>query len=59
MGNRYLIVQWPDVQELMMKEGWEENSFLINDERGVQIYGSSAYFVEEDWYAKATGTVEE
>lgn len=45
----YTVVTWPDVQYLMDKEGFEENSHLINDEKGLDKYGSSAYFVNFAW----------
>lgn len=47
--KKYVVVQWPEVQELMDKKGFRENSYLINDERGVNDFGSSAYFVDYDW----------
>lgn len=43
------IVCWPEIQYLMSKKGFEENSFLINDEKGMEEYGSSAYFVNSKW----------
>ncbi len=43
------IVCWPEIQFLMSKNGFEENAFLINDEKGIEEYGSSAYFVNSDW----------
>lgn len=45
----YVIVTWPESQELMEREGFEENCHLINDESGLDLYGSSAYFVDKDW----------
>lgn len=44
----YVIVGWPDIQELMDLEGFEENSTLINqnDEMGI---GSSTYLVSKEW----------
>lgn len=50
--EKYIVVTWPDVQELMTAEGFEDNSYLINDEKGVDDFGSSAYFVKESWYNK-------
>lgn len=50
MSERFIIIQWPEVQELMDEIGFKEHSYLINDDLGVEEYGSSAYFVEEDWY---------
>ena len=52
MKNRYIVVQWPDIQDLMDEPGFEDNASLINDERFYQLYGDSAYFVNEEWYNK-------
>jgi len=48
----YVAVRWPDSQDLMELEGFRENSYLINDEKGIKDFGSSAYFVDADWLAK-------
>ena len=50
MEDRYIVVTWPDSQELMELEGFRENSYLINDDKGMNDFGSSAYFVSEEWY---------
>lgn len=47
--EKYVIVTWPASQELMEQEGFRENSYLINDEKGIEDFGSSAYFVKESW----------
>lgn len=49
MNDIFVVVQWPDIQDLMEKEGFKENSCLINDEPLLEEYGSSAYFVRENW----------
>lgn len=46
----YVVVCWPESQMLMENEGFFENCTLINTERGLEAYGSSAYLVDEDWY---------
>lgn len=48
----YVIVCWPDSQMLMGKKGFYENCSLINSERGLEVYGSSAYLVDKEWYEK-------
>lgn len=48
------VVCWPDVQHLMEKDGFEENAYLINDEKGLEDYGSSAYFVSSEWLEENT-----
>lgn len=47
--DTYVVVQWPDIQELM-DENWFEECILINDEQGLERYGSSAYFVPIEKY---------
>lgn len=46
------IVCWPESQMLMEKKGFYDNCTLINSEKGLEKYGSSAYLVEKDWYNK-------
>lgn len=43
------VVTWPEIQELMDKEGFQDNSCLINDEPLFSEYGSYAYFVRQTW----------
>ena len=52
MEDKYVIVTWPEIQELIDKEGFEENIYLVNDDKGLNDFGSSAYFVNEKWYTK-------
>lgn len=49
MKDTYTIVTFPDVQELMEIEGFDENSHLINDDPLLSKVGSSAYFVNSKW----------
>lgn len=49
MEETFVIVQWPEIQDLMEKEGFEENAYLGNDDQFLEKYGSSAYFVSQDW----------
>lgn len=44
----YVIIGWPEIQELMGKEGFEANATLIepNDTMGIS---SSTYLVEKKW----------
>ena len=48
----FVIIQWPEVQELMVKEGFHLNASLANDEWSLAKYGSSAYFVNKQWLSK-------
>ena len=55
MTKNYIPITWvDDIQGLMDKEGFAEHSYLINDEKGMEDFGSSSYFVEKDWYLKVT-----
>lgn len=55
MKDTFEIVEWPDVQFLMDKPGFRENSHLINGVEGINEYGSSAYLVNSAWLEKVTG----
>ena len=46
----YIVLTWPEIQNLMVKEDFEEHSYLINDDKGLNDFGSSAYFIEKNWY---------
>lgn len=45
----FVVITWPDIQYCMDKEGFEDNAYLINDDKGLEKYGSSAYFVNKAW----------
>jgi hypothetical protein len=47
--DTYEVVCWPEIQFLFGEEGFEQNAYLINDEKGIDDFGSSAYFVNSDW----------
>lgn len=46
--DRFEIIGWPEIQEVMDIEGFEENSALItpNDDLGID---SSTYLVSKEW----------
>lgn len=46
----YVVVQWPEIQHFMDTYGFEYHSHLINDAAGMEKFGSSAYFIEKEWY---------
>ena len=48
----YVIVTWPDSQEIMDCDWFEEECVLINDEPLLSIYGGSAFFVPKERYAE-------
>lgn len=55
MSKKYEIITWPEVQEWMEEPDFKEHSYLINDEKGMEEFGSSAYFVDIDWMEQIRG----
>ena len=49
----YVPVCWPEIQYYLDMDGFEENSYLINDDAGMDEFGGSAYFIDEDWLEEA------
>ena len=47
--DTFEVVCWPESQMLMELDGFEENSYLVNDDRGMLEFGSSAFFVNRKW----------
>ena len=47
--DTFEVVCWPESQMLMELDGFEENSYLVNDDRGLHEFGSSANFVNRKW----------
>ena len=54
-----IIICWPESQELMGFDGFRENCSLINGEKGLDTYGSSAYLVDKNWYDEHTNVHDE
>jgi hypothetical protein len=48
--DKFIVVQYPEIQQYMDKDGFTDNAHLINDDIGLEKYGSSAYFVNEKWF---------
>lgn len=48
-NETFEVVGWPESQMLMELDGFEENSYLVNDNKGLLEFGSSAYFVNRKW----------
>jgi hypothetical protein len=48
--TEYYVIKYPESQELQDLKGFDDNAFLINDEKGLEMFGSSAYFVNKEWY---------
>ena len=49
MEDLFTVVTWPESQELLEIEGFEENSILINDGPLYDQYGDAAYLVSLDF----------
>jgi len=49
-SDGYEIVTWPDSQMVMERNGFRDHAWLINSEEGLDLYGSSAYVVETEWF---------
>ena len=47
--DKYVVITWPDIQDLMEHDDFNDNACLITDDPFIQEYGSSAYFVRESW----------
>ena len=47
--DTFEVVCWPESQMLMELDGFEENSYLVSDDRGLLEFGSSAFFVNRKW----------
>ena len=45
MEDLFVVVTWPESQELFEIEGFEENSILINNTPLYEQYGDGAYLV--------------
>ena len=44
MGE-YVLYRWPECQQFMDLEGFEEHSSLAD----CDLFGPSAYFIEKEW----------
>lgn len=49
MAREMTIVTWPDSQ-ILMEQDWFDQCILVNDEKGIEIFGSSAYEVPTKLY---------
>ena len=48
--DTFIVIQWPDIEALMEMPDFNDNAYLINDEPFLTNYGSSAYFINEEWF---------
>ena len=56
--KKYVIVEWPESQLLMNHEKFCE-CHLINDEQGMEEFGSCAFFCPEDVFNDVFKPVED
>lgn len=49
----YIIIDWPEIQDIMDEPTFEENATLINPNDYLGI-GSSTYLVNKQWYNEVT-----
>lgn len=54
-----IVITWPESQMLFELKGFRENCSLINGEIGLEVYGSCAYLVDEDWYNNEEEPIDE
>lgn len=47
--DEFIVIQWPEVQELMEFEGFNENSHLIDFDPLYTEFGDSSFFVRKQW----------
>lgn len=45
----YIIIGWPEIQDIMDLNGFKENATLITPNETMDI-GSSTYLVDKEWY---------
>lgn len=48
-SDEFVVISWPESQQYMGLDGFKENSYLINDDKGLDEFGSSSYFVKRSW----------
>jgi hypothetical protein len=53
--RKFTVVEWPYSQHLFEMEGFEDNCQLINCEKGLEDFGSSAYFVDTEFISCEEG----
>lgn len=50
--KEYIVLLFDEAQVLQDKEGFDNNAYLIEDEKGLKEFGSGAYFVNKEWYGR-------
>lgn len=57
MKEEYVTITFPEVQTLFEKQGFDDNTYLINDEKGIKDFGPCAYFVKKEWLNKENAQI--
>lgn len=47
---KYILILFPEVQEYMEEEWFENEAILMNDEKHFEGFGPSAYFIPFEHY---------
>ena len=48
--EKYVLVRWPESQNFMEEEWFQDEAILMNDYNKLDDIGSSAYFIPEQRY---------
>lgn len=48
--KEFVVIEFPESQEIFEHPEADQHCHLINDTEGIDLYGSSAYFVDKQWY---------
>lgn len=54
INKEFVIITWPEVEGYFDIPGFDEHSSLANSMFDIEEYGSSAYYIEKEWYEQAT-----
>ena len=50
INRKFIILPWEKVQAVLDKPGFQENSCIIENTYLINKYGSSSFFIDEEWY---------
>lgn len=53
----YVLVTWPESQQLMEQDWFDKEAILMNDESHLEEIGSQSYFVPVERYEEHFGPV--
>lgn len=58
-AETHTVVCWPESQNYMERHDFHEEAFLILTERGVKLYGDSAYMIPKLWVNEKWASIDE